>query len=184
MVFLFESALSRKKHVPSRWQKNVKHGWFRVVIFLVDPTSIAFINLCGMTYLSARNSSQSLAILRSWPFWDGEFMWPFKWLWTWPPNRGSNDHGLNHLVNVFFCIFHLVWSIFLGLEHENKFLGVVGGSLSLIASLHHKRSTCYLFQLDGLLCYHRIKKLNKSGITRRWLQPNWKILVIIGIFPK
>ena len=47
-----------------------------------------------------KNNQKPLAILRLWwPFWDGDFTWPFLgWLYKWPPTIGGwKGHGLNHL---------------------------------------------------------------------------------------
>ncbi len=52
----------------------------------------------------------NLAILRTWPFWDGENVktWPFKWLYKWPPNRGIKfGHKLNHLELLAFFVLEV-----------------------------------------------------------------------------
>ncbi len=55
-----------------------------------------------------------------WPFWDGEFTWPFKWLERWPPNRGSKGQEFIHLEWGFLVVFiqflffsGFVWVIFI-----------------------------------------------------------------------
>ena len=92
------------KSEPTRNDSQIKgQNWWRRTCLYKSVRKSPFLQNKSKSFWILRLDSFMIPMIpnfcwfNSWPFWDGEFTWPFQGV-KWPPTRGWKGHGLNHLV--------------------------------------------------------------------------------------